>query len=166
LGLGGFKDETYTGITDSQGGVSLFLSANFFRPINRNTQGGKNYVYHGLEFRFINHFMTINENHWMHYYDLDLMYGLSFGKVLRLNISGGIGLLKYDEEVVIHSTYPITHVPYSEYEKLYTANFPLEADLTLGRIGSFGAGVGLFANLNGQKKVNGIFFKLEFGIRR
>jgi hypothetical protein len=163
LGLGGFSDDTYTGSTDSQGGVSLFLSINFFRPILSKTQGEKNYVYHGLEFRLINHFMTINESHLMHYYDFDLMYGLSFGKVLRFNFSGGIGLLKYDEEVVIYPSYPVTYAPYSEYEKHYTANFPLEAGITIAPLKGFGLGAGLFANLNGEKPINGIFFKLEFG---
>ncbi|HUX97057.1 MAG TPA: hypothetical protein VMV47_15075 [Bacteroidales bacterium] len=163
LGVGGFNDNSYTGPTDSNGGVSLFLSVNFLRPITTKTQGEKNILNHGFEFRFLNHFMTINESHWMNYYDTDLLYELSFGRYVRFNVSGGIGLLKYDEEVIIFPTPPYTTIPYSKYEKHYTANFPFEAGINLNLLKGFGLGVGYFANLNGKKNVNGFFFNLAFG---
>jgi hypothetical protein len=163
IGIGAFNDNTYTGPTDANGGVSLFLSVNFLRSIITKTQGEKSIFNHGFEIRFLNHFMTINEDHWLHYYDADLLYELSFGRYVRFNISGGIGLLKYDKEVVIYPTYPVTHAPYSEYEKHYTANFPFEVGINLDPLRGFGLGVGYFANLNGQKNVNGVFFNLAFG---
>ena len=161
LGIGGFNDNTYTGPTDSNGGVSLFLSVNLLRPIK--TKSDKNILNHGFEFRFLNHFMTINESHWMHYYDTDLLYELSFGRYVRFNVSGGIGLLKYDEEIVVYPTPPYTTIPYSKYVKKYTANFPFETGISFDLLKGFGLGVGYFANINGKKNVNGFFFNLAFG---
>jgi hypothetical protein len=163
LGIGTFSDDTYTGPTDSKGGISLYGSFNLYRSIKLKDEADNVKISHGATVRIINHFMTINEDLWLHYSDLDLMYGLVFGRICRFNMAGGVGLLKYDSEVVVYPKTGTNGIPYSKIEKNHGVSLPLEAGISLAPLKGFGLGIGVFANINSKKSVNGAFVRMDLG---
>jgi hypothetical protein len=165
LGLGGYHDDTYTRVTDSQGGVSIYtgitygmyrLDDSLYRPHNICN----------LKFRFANYFQTVHESTLLNHYDLGLMIGKSVGRVLQLNISGGMGVLGGKYETMILPDTPASGPPRYVVEKFFAFNVPLEMTISVVPFKGFGLGFGGFLNLNSEKSINGFVFKIELGKRR
>jgi hypothetical protein len=164
FGPGGFFDDnTYNRPTDSQGGISLFCSADRLTVKTIETAEGLRRRNNKLEIRFINHFETIHESKILHHYDLGLLYGKSFGKLFQVNISGGIGVEGITEEVAIYSH---NAAPRWEYIKYVNPGIPLELGVSFVPSKGFGLGISGFSNLNKRRSLTGIVFKIEFGRRK
>jgi hypothetical protein len=163
-GPGGFFDDnTYNRPTDSQGGISLYCSANWLKDKTVETDNGQKHRNNKWEIRFINHFETIHESKILHHYDFGLLYGKSFGKLFQLSISGGFGIQGITQEVAIYSQ---NAAPKWEYINYLKPGIPIELGVSFVPLKWLGFGVAGFANLNKKRSLNGIILKIDFGKRR
>jgi hypothetical protein len=158
-----FDDNTYNRPTDSQGGISLYCSANWLKDKIVETADGSRHRNNKLKIRFINYFETIHESKILHHYDLGLLYGKSFGRLFQINISGGIGIQGITEEVAIYSQ---NAAPRWKYIKYVNPGIPLELGISFVPSKGFGLGLAGFSNLNKKRSLTGIVCKIEFGKRR
>ena len=109
-------------------------------------------------FRLGYHLQTVHESDFLSHVDMGLLYEVVFGYHFQISLAGGIGLLKYMTGKQAGMYYTT--------EKKSTLNFPLELGLDLVPSRGFGLGIGMFANINKNKPVNGIFLKMDFGRRK
>jgi hypothetical protein len=150
---------------DTYGALSLNCSANLVRNKITDTID-KPYKWNNKwEIRFISHVENIPDDVTISHYDLGFLYGksCSFAKIMQLNFSAGIGVLK--REIVEYSDPGPNPVfgPIPEIKKYYTPNIPLEVELYVVPARNFGIGIAGFANFNTERNINGLLLKVEFG---
>jgi len=160
-GPGGF----FANNIGTEAALSFYCSANWLRNKFGETANGPKHWNNKWEIRLINHLELIQREGVLHHYDFDLLYGKSYGKVIQVNISGGIGVLRGEKEVVVIDPQSLVP-PTFKREKYLTPNIPLEVEFSLIPTKYFGIGIAGFANLNTKRSINGIILKLELGKRR
>lgn len=154
LGPGFFVGKNSQGISFYS---SVFVSKNKLIETNKGLKRKNN----TLEFRFINHFDLVKEDNYGRLYDFGLLYGKSFGKVIRVTISGGAGMLGGKKTVTIFNG--ATGQPEHKDEGFLTPNFPVELGVSLVPIEYIGLGISGFASINSENSVFGCNLKLQFG---
>lgn len=150
---------------DTYGALSLYCSVNLIKnkitdTINKPVKWNNKW-----EIRFINHIENIPDDVTLSHYDFGILYGRSctFNEVLRLNISVGIGVLKVERWEYFAPGPNPTYGSLPEIKKYSTANIPLELELCVIPSKNFGIGIAGFANLNGERNINGILLKIDIG---
>jgi hypothetical protein len=157
FGLGGYYANSPEGITKGPAGFAFYIDANFLKNENN------------WKLRFISEseLNLFGPEPGEKFYDIGFLYGrISKSKIIRLSISGGLGLMGGVKRGAFLSTNPgifgLSAYDSYETEHILAPAIPLEIDLSL--ISKY-IGIGLtgYANLNHEKSIAGFIIRLEFG---
>jgi hypothetical protein len=125
----------------------------------------KNQNYWKLRYIRISEFYIFGPNPSELFNDIGLLYGrVTKSKIIRLSISGGIGVLAGTMRgAFLHSGTGWFPSDVYEHKHILTPTIPLELELSLIPIKYIGVGIAGFANLNFENSMVGFMIKIEFG---
>lgn len=99
------------------------------------------------------------------YYDIGLLYGKFINtKIIRLSLSGGLGVLGgVKRGAFLYRNPGFLGSDFFEKKLIFSPSVPLEIDLSLVPTKHFGIGISGFANLNFENTLVGFIINLKFG---
>ncbi len=139
-------------------GVTGFSSLNYSRSLNLKSDfsGHRSIL---AEFRYLKNIGLGDEDNSSNINEFDLLSGFSFGKVLQLRISGGVGLISGVKRIEYMNPGPFGY----REEKIFKFGFPLELGINLVPIKYFGLGIKGFTNFNPELSIYGAALNIELG---
>lgn len=148
----------FFGSKNSPGSI-LYGSADL--SLNRHIESldGIKHVNNSVKFRFIRYYELVEEaGHNDRLNEFDILYGKTFGNVIQLNVSGGLGiLLGYDYVDVSNWPPPV-------YQNVMYRNLNIPIEIGASIVSRFlGFGVAGYASINFKKPIYGIVGKIELG---
>lgn len=148
LGIGGYY-------SSSSNGVAFNIGVDYLK--NKN--------YWKLRLIWDDEFAFFGPNPSEKYYDIGLLYGKFIcSKIIRLSVSGGLGVLGgVKRGAFLYRNPGFLGADVFEKKLIFSPSVPLEIDLSLVPKKHFGIGITGFANLNFENTLVGIIINLEFG---
>jgi hypothetical protein len=147
----------------ANGGFSLYSGIDWSRNKLIERNNGTKIRNNALGLRYIFHFVAGDENLVGQLSEFGILYGKSFGKILQLTISGGLGVIGGTKIIDFGPYYPMGPAPYRKKEYYSTLNIPVEIGISLNPIKYFGIGIKRFGSFNNKQSLNGYLLTFKFG---
>jgi hypothetical protein len=141
------------------GGLSYHMSLNWLQIIPNPDTNGIHYKKYYMKIRLINNMGSAGEDYYQNFWEIGYLYGISFGKSIKMTMAGGLGIVKGFESI----SDPITGKHINEDPYFFKLGIPVELGLDLAPLKYLGCGICVYADFNSRFTFYGIGIHLVLG---